>query len=283
MTTSVKELNEDAIREKVRERYGEFAKQGSGCGCSCSAAEPADASKAIGYTDEQLSGIPAEADLGLGCGNPTAFAEIREGDTVVDLGSGAGIDCFLAAKSVGASGKVIGIDMTDEMLDRARRNASKGGFTNVEFRKGIIEQLPLGDASADIVISNCVINLSPDKPRVFAEVHRVLKPGGRMMVSDIVLAEPLPPQVQKSVEAWVGCISGAMLRDDYYAAIRNAGFDVVEEVASNSYGEMVVADSGLVARFAQEFGADEASVRRWASAVLSVKVRAVKAKRSCCG
>jgi SAM-dependent methyltransferase len=171
---------------------------------------------------------------------------------------------------------VIGIDMTDEMLDRARKNAKDGGFTNVEFRKGFIEELPLDDASADLVISNCVINLSPDKPRVFREVHRSLKPGGRMVISDIVVTEALPEAVQRSIEAYVGCIAGALHIDDYLGAIRAAGFSEVEVISKNSYGSLVTADTDLVARFAAELGTDAPSVERWASAVTSLRVRAVK-------
>jgi SAM-dependent methyltransferase len=265
------------IRDRVRERYADVARTAgveSCCGgSSCSTVET---SQAVGYSPDELSSIPDAANLGVGCGNPTAVAEIREGETVVDLGSGGGIDCFLAAKATGPSGRVIGIDMTDEMLDRARRAARDGGFTNVEFRKGFIEELPLDDASADLVISNCVINLSPDKPRVFGEVYRALKPGGRMVVSDIVVTEPLPEVVQKSIEAYVGCIAGALHVDDYLGAIRAAGFGGVKVISLNSYGSVLASDADLVSRFAAELGTDAESVRHWASAVASVRVRAVK-------
>lgn len=266
------------IREQVREHYADVARSAGATSCcgggeSCS---PAATSQAVGYSSDELASIPGEADLGVGCGNPTAVAEIRKGETVVDLGSGGGIDCFLAAKATGPDGRVIGIDMTDEMLDRARRAASAGGFTNVEFRKGFIEELPLDDASADLVISNCVINLSPDKPRVFGEVYRALKPGGRMVVSDIVVTEPLPEIVQKSIEAYVGCIAGALHVDDYLGAIRAAGFSGVDVISLSSYGNIVASDDDLVARFAAELGSDLEAVRHWASAVASIRVRAVK-------
>ena len=264
------------IRDRVRERYADVARttgESSCCGPSCSTV---DTSQAVGYSSDELASIPEAANLGVGCGNPTAVAEIREGETVVDLGAGGGIDCFLAAKATGPTGHVIGIDMTDEMLERARRNATEGGFTNVEFRKGFIEDLPLDDASADLVISNCVINLSPDKPRVFREVFRSLKAGGRMVISDIVVTEPLPEVVQKSIEAYVGCIAGALHVDDYLDAIRAAGFSSVEVISQQSYGNMVTSDADLVARFAAELGTDAKSVARWASAVASIRVRAVK-------
>jgi len=266
------------IRDRVRERYADVARTAGATSCcgseqSCSTVET---SQAVGYSPDELASIPGEANLGVGCGNPTAVAEIRKGETVVDLGSGGGIDCFLAAKATGPDGHVIGIDMTDEMLERARRAASEGGFTNVEFRKGFIEELPLDDASADLVISNCVINLSPDKPRVFGEVYRALRPGGRMVVSDIVVTEPLPDVVQKSIEAYVGCIAGALHVDDYLGAIRAAGFSRVEVISLSSYGSIVASDADLVARFAAELGSNAESVKNWASAVASIRVRAVK-------
>jgi ubiquinone/menaquinone biosynthesis C-methylase UbiE len=168
--------------------------------------------------------LPEGADLGLGCGNPVALASLKEGEVVLDLGSGPGMDCFLAATRVGQKGKVIGVDMTPDMLDRARSNAAKGDYTNVEFRLGEIENLPMADNSVDVVISNCVINLSPDKPRVFSEIYRVLKPGGRLMVSDIVTEKELPESVKNSSEAYCSCIAGAALKSDYLRTIAKAGF-----------------------------------------------------------
>jgi ubiquinone/menaquinone biosynthesis C-methylase UbiE len=218
--------------------------------------------------------VPDGSNLGLGCGNPLAFAALEPGDVVVDLGSGAGFDCFLAARKVGETGRVIGVDMTHEMLDRARRNAADDGFTNVEFRLGEIENLPVADRTADMVISNCVINLSTDKPRVFGEALRVLKPGGRLMVSDLVLAKPLPESVRRSVEAYVGCIAGAMLKDDYLAAIRGAGFEGVEILAESVYP---IGSSNPDASELAVLGAEGISpedLRVTAESVVSVKVTA---------
>jgi len=226
------------IRKKVQEKYGQIAAQsGSCCGpaqsSGCSGPGASDLSARIGYSPAELSSIPAGANLGLGCGNPVALASLRAGETVLDLGSGGGIDCFLAARQVGPTGRVIGVDMTPEMIHLARENAHKNGFTNTEFRLAEIENLPLADSSVDVAISNCVINLSPDKERVFGEIFRVLKPGGRMMVSDIVLTGELPERVKNSVTAYTGCIAGALLREEYLSAIRNAGFKQVKITAEN--------------------------------------------------
>jgi SAM-dependent methyltransferase len=189
----------------------------------------------MGYTKEELDTLPEGADLGLGCGNPTALASIKEGETVIDLGSGAGIDCFLAAKKVGDTGKVIGIDMTPEMLDKARGNAKNGNIENVEFRLGEIDNLPVADNTADLVISNCVINLAPDKKKVFDEAFRVLKPGGRVMISDIVLLGELPEGIRSSMDAYIGCVSGAIHKDDYLQTIKDAGFKDVEIVSEATF------------------------------------------------
>jgi ArsR family transcriptional regulator len=207
----------------VKEGYTKIAKsEGCGCGCSCS---DKDVSKTIGYSEEELKNVP-EANLGLGCGNPTALAEIKEGDTVVDLGSGAGLDAFLASKKVGPSGKVIGIDMTDEMLEKARSSAKKNDYINVEFRKGDIEELPIDSNSIDVVISNCVINLAPDKDKVFREAYRVLKDGGRLVASDIVLLSELSENQRNDENLICGCVGGALLKGDYIQKIRNAGFNL---------------------------------------------------------
>ncbi len=235
-------MDNDDIKKAVREGYANVVKGTSSCcgskASSCCGGGSVSAesiSKSIGYSDEDLKAVPSESNLGLGCGNPVALASLKEGETVVDLGSGAGFDCFLASPRVGAKGKVIGVDMTPEMIDKARRNQQKGGFTNVEFRLGEIENLPVADSSADIIISNCVINLSTDKPRVFAEAFRVLRPGGRVMVSDIVLTGKLPEYVMKSVQAYVGCLSGAMLKSDYIGAIKSAGFGEIEVIEETSF------------------------------------------------
>ena len=226
------------IKKKVRESYGEIAKNECSCGCSptnepCCGEEAKAATKAIGYSDKEIASVPEGANLGLGCGNPIALASLKPGETVVDLGSGPGFDSFLAAKKVGRKGRVIGVDMTPEMIKKARRNARKGKFKNVEFRLGEIEKLPVKDNSADIVISNCVINLSPHKIKVFKEAFRVLKPGGRLMVSDIVLLKELPASIKKSSTAYIGCIAGASLKKDYLKAAEKAGFKklkIMEEV-----------------------------------------------------
>jgi len=234
------------VRKAVRQRYAERAQsQPPYCeksGCCTDAAE----SERLGYTEDQLQSLPEGADLGLGCGNPTAFAALKERETVLDLGSGAGIDCLLAARQVGKHGKVIGVDMTPEMIERARDNARAYGVDNVEFRLGEIEHLPVADASVDVVLSNCVINLSPDKPRVFREAYRALQPGGRLVVSDIVLLRPLPPAVRDSMEAYVGCVSGAAMKDEYLATIRVAGFRdirILKEVSADAALPDVAAQS----------------------------------------
>jgi arsenite methyltransferase len=198
---------------------------------------PADtAAMAVGYSAEELQAIPEDARMGLGCGNPTALASLKEGEVVLDLGAGGGIDCFLAAIAVGRTGKAIGVDMTPEMLHRARDNARKGGYDNVEFRLGEIENLPVADNTIDVVISNCVINLSPDKTRVFEEAYRVLKPGGRLMVSDMVLTRELPEDVKNSLAAYAGCVAGASMKEDYLMTIANAGFENVEVLSEQSFG-----------------------------------------------
>jgi arsenite methyltransferase len=270
------------VKKAVRDRYGQIARESGSCcapkpaqTCGCGGASQ-DMSRLVGYTDEDLGNLPEGADLGLGCGNPVALASLKKGETVVDLGSGAGIDCFLAAKRVGPKGRVIGVDMTPDMLEKARANARKAGLRNVEFRLGEIENLPVADGSADAVISNCVINLCTDKKRVFKEVFRVLRPGGRMMVSDIVLKAPLPEAVRGSVEAYVSCIAGAALKKQYIAAIRAAGFRDVKVVGETVYP--LDAGDETIRTVVEELplGIDE--LRRIASTIVSVKVEARKAR-----
>jgi ubiquinone/menaquinone biosynthesis C-methylase UbiE len=256
------------IRTVVREKYGAIAEgrpSGAGC-CGGSSCGCGDVMAEIGYSADQAAAIPEGADLGLGCGNPLAFAAARAGETVLDLGSGAGIDCFLAAREVGPTGRVIGVDMTPPMIEKARANAAKGDWPQVEFRLGEIEHLPVADASVDLIISNCVVNLSPDKPQVFREAHRVLRPGGRMLVSDLVLVRPLAPEMQKSVELYVGCVAGAALKQDYLAMIGAAGFANVEIVNESGYTVGVdLLPAGSTERAAFD-------------SVVSVKVRAIKAR-----
>jgi SAM-dependent methyltransferase len=222
----------------VRERYGRIA-QGLESGCcgpasSCGGGETAVA-LGVGYTKQELAALPEDANLGLGCGAPLRHLALAAGETVLDLGSGAGVDAFLAAREVGPAGRVIGVDMTPAMLDKARANVARAGVTNVEFREGRLESLPVDTASVDAVTSNCVINLVPDKGAVFAEVARVLKPGGRLVISDIILDGALPDAVARDVYAYVGCVSGAMLRDEYFGLLRRAGFSGVEVLKDVDY------------------------------------------------
>jgi SAM-dependent methyltransferase len=220
----------EQILESVKSKYGAVAESS----LSSDHAGVRAVAEAFGYSPEELTSIPAKANMGLSCGNPTATAHIKQGEVIVDLGSGGGLDVFLASKMVGPEGRAIGIDMTPAMIDRARANAKAGGYTNVEFYLSTIDQIPLPDASVDCVISNCVLNLAPDKPAVFREIARVLKPGGRLAVSDIALKRELPESVVKSVAAYVGCIAGAILIGDYKAGLLAAGFEHVEVVDSGA-------------------------------------------------
>jgi len=215
-------MNHKEVKKVVKERYAKIASGKHGCGCG---SDNVKTSKEIGYSDEEINHVP-EANLGLGCGNPTALAEINGGDVVLDLGSGAGFDAFLAAKKVGRSGKVIGVDMTLAMIKKAKANAKKYGFTNTEFRLGDIEDLPVDDNSIDVIISNCVINLAPDKDMVFSEAYRVLKDDGKIVASDIVLLEELPEEKRKDHDLLCGCVGGALLKENYIAKLKNAGFKV---------------------------------------------------------
>jgi arsenite methyltransferase len=222
-------MGDDAIKVAVRERYAEVARGEASCGSLCGCTENAQGlAIAFGYAAEELATLPAGANLGLSCGNPQAVAGLTLGETVLDLGSGAGFDCLLAARKVGPAGRVIGVDMTDAMLEKARANAEKAGLANVEFRKGDIEVLPIADDSVDVVISNCVLNLVPDKDRAFREIHRVLKPGGRLAVSDMAWRTEPAASVRKDLEALVGCIGGALVLDDYVGRLGRAGFGEVE-------------------------------------------------------
>ncbi len=246
------EYNE--ARKTVRDAYAKVArsnkvniekeeKKSSCCGpsssgtsesSSCCGSSPRDISKSIGYSSDEMNLVPEESNLGLGCGNPTAIAGLKEGDVVLDLGSGAGFDCFLASRKVGETGKVIGVDMTPDMIDLARKNAQMNNYTNVEFRLGEIENIPAADNSVDLVMSNCVINLSPEKQKVFDEAYRVLKPNGRITISDLVLLKPLPESIKNSKTALVGCVAGAVLKDKYLEYIMNAGFKEIEILEETS-------------------------------------------------
>jgi arsenite methyltransferase len=276
--------NTDA-KKIVRDRYGKIAAEGTSC-CSptstcCNSRNMAQAiSRGIGYSDDELESVPEGANLGLGCGNPVAVAPLKEGDIVLDLGSGAGFDCFLAADKVGKTGKVIGFDMTPEMVSRARENARRGEYTNVEFRLGEIENLPVADSSVDIVISNCVISLSPDKQRAFAEAFRVLKPGGRIMVSDIVLLKRLPNAVLNSIEAYVSCVSGAMLKDEYLGVIEAAGFQDVTLVDEAAFPLHCMANDPIAQRIIEGLAIPPEEMKEIGNSILSAKVSAAKPKKS---
>lgn len=245
-------MNADEKKQTIRLKYGEIALSGGSCCCSgsCCGSSP-DISKSLGYSDEDLRSFP-DANLGLGCGNPIAFAELTEGDVVLDLGSGVGFDCFLAADKVGNTGKVIGVDMTGEMVEKARENSREYGYENTEFRMGDIETLPVEDSIVDVIISNCVINLCPDKEQVFRESYRVLKPTGRMYISDMVLLKELPVELLENKDLLVGCVAGAILKEDYIALMQKAGFKVEIigediEISSRQYNRLPVASLKLKA------------------------------------
>jgi len=234
-------MENEKIKEHVKKRYGEIAKtECSSCSSSCCSSSkcgpsPQYVAWKLGYSPGDIESVPEDSVLGLGCGNPVALASLKDGETVLDLGSGGGIDVFLASKKVGPTGKVIGVDMTEEMLARAKATASKHGYTNVEFRLGEIEALPVEDETVDVIISNCVINLAPDKLKVFKEAYRVLKPNGRLMVSDIVTEEELPEAIRNSFDAWAGCIAGALEKTEYLGMIKKAGFNNVRIVSGKPY------------------------------------------------
>jgi len=229
----------EKIKKIVRDGYAKALSQRTSCcssgSCCGGAGQAKDISKKIGYSDTEMSAVPEGSNLGFGCGNPVALASLKKGDVVLDLGSGAGFDAFLAAQRVGKTGRVIGVDMTPEMVAKAQKNAVQDKCANVEFRLGEIEKLPIEDSSIDVIISNCVINLSPDKETVFKEAFRVLKSGGRLMVSDLVLAKDLPEKIKQSVEAYVGCLAGAIMKDDYLGFIKSAGFENVKIISQSSY------------------------------------------------
>ena len=254
----------EEIKKIVRDGYAKAVTQNVSC-CSTSSCcggtdQAKNISKIVGYSDSEMNAVPEGANLGFGCGNPVALASLKEGDVVLDLGSGAGFDAFLAAQRVGKAGRVIGVDMTLEMIAKAKENAKKGKYTNVEFRAGEIEKLPVEDSSIDVIISNCVINLSPAKKTVFEEAFRVLKPGGRLMVSDLVLVKELPDVIKESVEAYVGCLAGAISKGAYLKLISMAGFQDVKVISESSYP--------VDAMFENLKGAEDA--------VASIKVSAVK-------
>ncbi len=221
-------MDKKEVKKFVKKAYGKIAQKKTGCGCGSCDTGAKEFAKSVGYSDEELKNIPPEANLALSCGNPTALASLKAGETVLDLGSGAGFDCFLAASRVGPKGRVIGVDMTEQMVKKARNNAQKNQVENVDFRLGEIENLPVEDNSVDVIISNCVINLSPDKEKVCREALRALKPGGRIAISDMALLKPLPEEFKNNPKVYAGCVAGAILIDEYQKIVERAGFKEVK-------------------------------------------------------
>jgi len=274
-------MKKEEVRKAVREGYAQVAKSGSSCcapqsSCGCSSNVATDISKRIGYSDQDIESVPDGANLGLGCGNPIAMASLKKGEVVLDLGSGAGFDCFLAANIVGKSGKVIGVDMTPEMIEKARENARRGGYQNVEFRLGEIEHLPTADNSFDVIISNCVINLSPEKDRVFKEAFRILKPGGRLMVSDMVLLNELPDSIKKSIAAYIGCVAGASPKDEYLENIKAAGFNEINIVDETSSPSTYGVKDPIIEALVNDAGISKEDLKKLGSSIKSIKVHAIK-------
>ncbi len=234
-------MEDKKMKEFVKDHYSKIAKKEESCSCSCCGGSEEDTiikqAQKAGYSMEEIKSIPSDALFGLGCGNPTALVEINPGETVLDLGSGGGIDVFLASQKVGDNGKVIGVDMTPEMVETATKNAEKGGYENVEFKLGEIENLPVKDDSIDVIISNCVINLTPDKSKAFKEVFRVLNLKGRILISDIVTEGVIPLEIRKNFQAWAGCIAGALDKQEYIDTIKKAGFSDVEVVNEQFFTE----------------------------------------------
>ncbi len=274
-------LKGEKIKKIVRENYANIAISNSCC-CSqtvscCGQTDIKDEiSLNIGYNQEDINKVPQGSNLGLGCGNPVALASLKKGEIVLDLGSGAGFDCFLASDKVGSEGIVIGVDMTPEMVEKARKNSQEGGYKNVEFRLGEIENLPVEDSSIDVIISNCVINLSPKKERVFREALRVLKPGGRIMVSDIVLKKKLPDFIKNNMKAYVSCISGAVIKDDYLKAIKKAGFTDIKVIDEAKFPVKYIASDNTSAILKDDLNLSEDQIKDLKDSILSIKVYALK-------
>jgi len=276
-------MKDAEIKKAVREGYAARVKSRGSCcspvkSCCGGGSTTRSISKAIGYTEAEMDSVPDGANLGLGCGNPIALASLAGGETVLDLGSGAGFDCFLAANKVGKKGKVIGVDMTPEMLEKARENAEKGGYRNVEFRLGEIENLPAADNSVDVIISNCVINLSPNKRAVFGEALRVLKPGGRLMVSDIVLLKELPDFIRNSVAAYVGCISGALMKKEYLDTITEAGFKQVQVLDEAIFPIDGMVNDPSAQAVIKKLKMSAGEIKDTVNSVASIKVSGIKSK-----
>jgi ubiquinone/menaquinone biosynthesis C-methylase UbiE len=275
-------MKEIEIKRMVREGYSRIAKKKNLCCLPSCEGDPSLAEKMsneIGYSQEDFEAIPKGVNMGLGCGNPVAYASLKEGETVLDLGSGAGLDCFLAANKVGRTGRVIGVDMTPEMIKKAEELSKMGEYGNVEFKLGEIEDLPLADDSVDVVISNCVINLSPDKRKVFREAFRVLKPGGRLMISDIMLLKELPDSMKNSVEAYIGCIAGAMLKDDYIRTIKEACFEQVAITDEKTFPADFLDIDAIKKSIKGNLKSLADKIKESISSVVSVKVTGFKPKR----
>lgn len=274
-------MKKQKVKKVIKEGYAEIAKgKGSCCKPEKSCCDSKDyvktTSKNIGYSDKEMNAVPEGANLGLGCGNPIALASLAPGETVLDLGSGAGFDCFLAANKVEEKGRVIGIDMTEEMIEKAKENATKGNYKNVEFRLGEIENIPAEDNSVDVVISNCVINLSPEKQKVFDESYRILKPGGRIFVSDIVLLKELPDFIKESVAAIVGCLSGAVLKHEYIKFIENAGFKDVKILDEQCFPITCMENDPTAKALIEKMNISQDQLKEYDKMVLSIKVSARK-------
>jgi len=273
-------MKEKEIKRAVREGYARIAKQATSYYASRSCGGCADISeeicKKLGYSEEEIQAAPPESNLGLGCGNPVALASLNEGEIVLDMGAGAGFDCFLASARVGSSGKIIGVDITSEMVDKARANARKGGYSNIDFRQGDLENMPVADNYVDVVISNCVINLVPNKKMVFKEAFRVLKPGGRLAVSDVVLQKELPEFVKRSTEAYIGCLAGAIMKEEYLEIIKKVGFQEVKVVAESSFPieSLICEKAGSSIIDMPKISAEQQ--RDVSDSILSIKVSAVK-------
>lgn len=270
-------MKKEEIKKIVKKGYSKIARKNASCctpleSCCSDGAASQNISRKIGYTDKDLEVVPEEANLGLGCGNPVALASLKEGEIVLDLGSGAGFDCFLAAQRVGKKGRVIGVDITPEMIEKARQNARQGQYENVEFRLGEIEKLPVADNSVDVIISNCVINLSPEKEKVFSEAFRVLRPGGRMMIADIVLLKPLPDFIQDSLEAYVGCLSGAIMRNDYLKLIKKAGFSRVKVIDENPFPLECMANDQTAKALIDKLNISHEVLKEIENSVVSIKI-----------
>lgn len=269
-------MREEQIRKMVRKGYGEIAKQESSCGCGCGCGSSTNVSQQVGYSEKELNSVPKGADLNLGCGNPVALASLRPGETVVDLGSGGGLDCFLAAKKVGGKGKVIGVDMTPEMLDRARTNLRSSKHRNIEFRLGEIENLPIADNFADVIISNCVINLSPNKQRVFDEAFRVLKPKGRLMISDMVLLREIPDVILTSSAAYIACIAGAEEKSRYLKLIEKAGFKNIIIIEETKILVEALVNEETVEQIRKKLNITMEQAAEYLGSVVSLKISAIK-------